>query len=405
VLFVDVDDFKSINDTLGHEAGDEILVDIARRLESCVRGGDTVARFGGDEFAILLEDLNDPDDSQVIADRVLEAMTLGFFVGDVQLRVRASVGSVISGEEDVSGDDLLRRADLAMYAAKAGGKERSLVFDPSMDKDFMDKAKLKMELHASIDRNELEALYQPVVDLPTGKITGAEALVRWDHATQGRLTPDHFLPIAEQSGFIVEIDRWMLRAACAQAATWNAELLDDFSVSVNLSGESLRRDDLVRTVQTALQESGLAPHRLVLEITERAFVDTNAGHRLTELKELGVRLAIDDFGTGYSSLNYLRRFPIDILKIDKSFVDNVVHEQESADLAKAIVGLASALHLNTVAEGIEKRDQAGWLSEYGVGLGQGYLFAKPMTAEDLRAELHHGEVGLVMSGEHRSGAA
>jgi EAL domain-containing protein (putative c-di-GMP-specific phosphodiesterase class I) len=293
----------------------------------------------------------------VIADRILEAMTLGFLVDDVQLRVRASGGVAISDEGDVSGDDLLRRADLAMYAAKAGRERTVLLFEPSLDDDFMGKAKLKAELFKSIDRNELTALYQPLVDLPTGRIVGAEALVRWDHSTEGRLTPDRFLPIAEESGFIVEIDRWMLRTACAQATAWGAELPDDFSISVNMSGESLRQEDLVEVVQTTLQDLRLPPQVLVFEITENAFVYTSAAHRLAGLKKLGVRLAIDDFGTGYSAINYLRRFPIDILKIDKSFVDHVVDEQESADLAKAILGLASALHLKTVAEGIEKQDR------------------------------------------------
>jgi diguanylate cyclase len=288
-----------------------------------------------------------------------------------------------------------------MYAAKAGGKERSLLYEPSLDDDFMGKAKLKAELFKPIDRNELTALYQPLVDLPTGQIVGAEALVRWDHSTEGRLTPDRFLPVAEELGFIVEIDRWMLRTACAQATAWGDELPDDFSISVNISGESLRQEDLVEVVQATLQEVRLPPQALVLEITENAFVDTSAAHRLAGLKKLGVRLAIDDFGTGYSAINYLTRFPIDILKIDKSFVDHVVDEQESADLAKAIVGLASALHLKTVAEGIEKQDQAGSLNEFGVGLGQGYLFAKPMSAEDLRTELHRGPMSTVGSDGHR----
>ena len=401
VLFLDVDDFKSINDTLGHDAGDEVLIDIGRRLQSCVRAGDTVARFGGDEYAILLADLDHPYDAQVIADRILESMKSAFLVGDIELRVRASVGTAISDEGDVTGDDLLKKADLAMYAAKASGKERALVFDPSMNDNFSDTAKLRTELYESINRNELVALYQPVVDLPIGRIVGAEALVRWDHPTEGRMTPDRFLPVAEKSGFIVEIDRWMLKTACAQAAAWGTELPDGFSISVNLSGESLRRDDLVETVRAALQESRLDPGLLVLEITENAFVDTSAAHHLTDLKDLGVRLAIDDFGTGYSAINYLRRFPIDILKIDKSFVDHVVEEQGSADLAKAIVGLASALHLETIAEGIEKQDQAGSLCGFGVGLGQGFLFAKPMSAEDLRAEIQRGPVSMIGSDERR----
>ena len=401
VLFLDLDDFKSVNDSLGHDAGDEILVEVGQRLQRCIRAGDTVARFGGDEFAILLGDLDDPADAQVIADRILEVMTNEFLVGGVQLRVRTSVGVSISDDDEVHGDELLRRADLAMYAAKAGGKERVLFFKPSMDDDFMDKAKLKTELYASIDRDELAAVYQPVVDLPTRKIVGAEALVRWDHPIQGRLSPDRFLPVAEGSGFIVDIDHWMLRTACSQAADWESELPNDFSISVNLSGETLRRDDLVEMVRTALQESRLTPERLVLEITEHAFVETSAAQSLADLKKLGVRLAIDDFGTGYSAINYLRRFPIDILKIDKSFVDNVDHEQESADLAQAIVGLASALHLKTVAEGIEKPDQAGSLRDLGVGLGQGYLFAKPMSAEDFRTELQGNPVTTIGNDERR----
>jgi diguanylate cyclase (GGDEF)-like protein len=400
VLFVDVDDFKSVNDSLGHDAGDEVLVDIGQRVQSCVRAGDTVARFGGDEFAILLSDLDDIHDAQTIADRILEAMTMVFMVGDEEMRVRASVGVAVSQDVGISGDELLRRADLAMYAAKAGGKERALLFEPYMDDDFAGKAKLKRELFASIERNELTALYQPVVDLPAQNIAGAEALVRWNHPTEGLLTPDQFLPIAERSGFIVDIDRWMLKTACAQVASWNGKLPEGFSISVNVSGESLRQDDLVTHVAATLRETGLPPHQLVLEITEHALVDTGAAHHLADLKKLGVRLAIDDFGTGYSAINYLRRFPIDILKIDKSFVDNVVHERD-ASLAKAIVGLASALHLTTVAEGIEQQEQAGSLSDFGVGQGQGYLFARPMPAEDLQLELRRPSATLPEKKERR----
>jgi EAL domain-containing protein (putative c-di-GMP-specific phosphodiesterase class I) len=273
-----------------------------------------------------------------------------------------------------------------MYSAKSQGKNTWFLYNKKMDGDRLGDAHLKGELNHSIEMGELEALFQPLVELPTQRVVGLEALVRWNHPTQGQLSPDVFLPIAEETGFIYDIDLWMLKEACTQAVAWREEGADPFSISINLSGVTLRRDEIVDDIARILEETGITPSDVILEITENVFVHNDAVWRLTELKKLGVRLAIDDFGTGYSSLNYLKRFPIDILKIDKSFIDGN-NRQPGADLTKAIVMLAEALRLDTVAEGIETQDQVGPLSVLGVDQGQGFLFARPLSQQRVGAIL------------------
>jgi diguanylate cyclase (GGDEF)-like protein len=383
VLFLDVDDFKRVNDGFGHDAGDVLLRSIGERIQRCVRSVDTAARVGGDEFAILLDDLTEPDQAIHVAERILESMSFPFLLGDGQeVAVHPSIGIAVS-DEGVAGIELLRRADVAMYAAKIKGKNNYVTYEPSLEEAaapdrFIDR------LAQGIRNGELQALYQPLVDLTTGGVAGVEALVRWKDPTEGLLTPDKFLPAAEKSGLIVEIDLWMLSEACARTAAWQAETGKDITVSVNFSARTLQRDDLVDLVAQALEETGLAPKDLLIEITENVFVHNHAMWRLAELKELGVRLAIDDFGTGYSSLNYLTRFPVDILKIDRSFVDAIGRDAKGAELARAIAMVAEALELGTVAEGIEDEGQVEPLVDFGVGYGQGFLFAKPLAADALR---------------------
>jgi diguanylate cyclase (GGDEF)-like protein len=396
ILFLDVDEFKSVNDTFGHETGDALLVAIGDRLTKCIRASDTAARIGGDEFAVLLCGMAAPADAALMADRILEAFDFPFFVGELELEVHPSIGYASSHDHTVTGQELLRRADVAMYEAKRGGKNKSLEYSRRMDEAVQERAHLNAQLRHAIEGGELVALFQPIVDLSSGSIQGAEALMRWDHPTDGRLTPDRFLPGAEESGYIYELDKWMLEHACRQAVEWHRDGLRDLTISVNLSSRTLQRENLVAEVGRVLRETGLAPRYLILEITENAYLDSAAAARLSELKALGVSIAIDDFGTGYCSLNYLRRFPIDILKIDKTFVDPVGQDPEQTALARAIVSLAGALSLRTVAEGIEGNDQITALTSFGVDFGQGYVFAKPVDDDSLRALVRNGANGSAL---------
>jgi len=393
LLFLDIDNFKALNDTFGHEVGDEILTAVAGRLEGCIRVVDTAARLGGDEFAVLLTDMAQADDPEIVATRILEAMSFIFRVGENDHQLGVSIGVSTSNNPHMGGKELLRRADVAMYAAKAKGKDAFVLFDPTMDDEVLVKALLETQLQRAIDDDELEALFQPIIELGTGRIVGAEALLRWIHPTEGRLTPDKFLPMAEESGFVADLDAWILKKACTRAASWNKQMGLDLGISVNLSGRSLQREDLVESVASVLKETGLMPQSLVLEMTESVFVQSRDAKKLRELKDLGIRLALDDFGTGYSSLNYLRRFPIDILKIDRSFVGELGARTRGGNLTKAIVQMAEALQLVTIAEGIETQEQAGYLVELGVTRGQGFLYHRPLEEAALISELQKSNTG------------
>jgi diguanylate cyclase (GGDEF)-like protein len=385
VLFLDVDNFKALNDAFGHDTGDEILTAVAERLEGCIRVVDTAARLGGDEFAVLLTDMANADDPDIVAARILEAMGFVFSIGKTEHQLSVSIGLAINDNPHLAGRELLRQADVAMYAAKAAGKNAFVVFDQTMDEEVSSKVKLEGQLKRAIYTDELEALFQPIVELATGRVIGAEALLRWIHPTEGRLTPDKFLPMAEESGFVAELDAWILNKACTRAAAWTEELGREIRISVNLSGRTLQREDLVDTVASVLQETGLKPRNLVLEMTESVFVQSRDGKKLRELKDLGIRLALDDFGTGYSSLNYLRRFPIDILKIDRSFVGELGERTRGGNLTKAIVQMADALQLESIAEGIETQDQADVLVGLGVVRGQGFFYHRPLEESALLA--------------------
>jgi len=371
VLFVDLDDFKTVNDSLGHDVGDHLLVSVAERLRACVRVGDTVARIGGDEFAVLVEGDSTGTEGPVIAQRVLAGLAVPFAVAGRDLRVSASLG-LASGRYE-SGEDVLRDADLAMYAAKANGKARVELFEHAMRTSAVDRLELVADVQAAVDAGEMRVHLQPIVDLRTLEVEGHEALVRWEHPQRGLLAPSAFMALAEETGAIVPMGWWVLEQACEKAQEW-----PHGHVGVNMAARQLLDPGAVTTVASILARTGIEPRRVVLEITESVFLDTEAiGHRLHQLRALGVRLAIDDFGTGYSSLSFLTRLPVDIVKIDRSFVDRLGGPPGDEVLVRAVVQLARSLGLRSVGEGVETPAQLERLQSFGCDAAQGYLFGEP----------------------------
>jgi diguanylate cyclase (GGDEF)-like protein len=386
-LMIDLDDFKAINDTLGHEAGDQLLMAVAERLRACVRPGDTSARLGGDEFAVLLEDGATVVDAQKVAQRLVEAMQASFNLVGKEVFVHASIGLAMTESSIDNPDDLMRNADVALYAAKEQGKDRFELFDPAMRELVFDRLQLKSELASAVEHEQFVVHYQPVINLTSAQVTGVEALVRWQHPERGLVMPQAFIPLAEETGAIVAIGRKVLQTACEQLASWAAAVpsLVPLTVNVNLSARQLLHGGIVDDVGDALEVSGVAPQQLVLEITESVLV-TNTAMALTRLRQLcdlGVRLAIDDFGSGYSSLGYLRRLPVQVLKIDKSFVDDLAVGDGVAVLVDAIIKLADTLELETVAEGVELESQCTMLTALGCTAAQGYYFAAPSDAHTI----------------------
>jgi diguanylate cyclase (GGDEF)-like protein/PAS domain S-box-containing protein len=385
VAFLDLDNFKSINDTFGHEAGDALLMAVAGRLQNCLRDSDTIARLGGDEFAVLIEGVDDHDSVLIVAERLVQSLTAPFEVKGRHVMCGGSIGIAFSGRRDEGAEALLANADVAMYEAKAHGKGRYETYRPDMRHNLIHRMDLESRLQQAIEKGELVVHYQPIVEVGSGRIRGAEALVRWNHPEKGLIPPGDFIPLAEETGLIVPIGRWVLEQACAQAKAW--QTLHDYplKISVNLSVRQFQQGSLVAEVAEILRKSRLAPSSLILEITETILAQDSslAVRKLRELKQLGVQLALDDFGTGYSSLSYLRRFPIDVLKIDKSFIDGVHKDSEESALARAIVQIGETLNLRTVAEGIEFAEQAQELETLGCEEGQGFFFARPLDSESL----------------------
>jgi len=384
VLFLDVDDFKNVNDSLGHQIGDELLVAMAGRLRDVVRPTDTVARLGGDEFAILLEQTPDRTSAAWVAERIMAVMSEPFALAGEELHVRASLGIAFRSAEE-GAEELLRNADVAMYWAKSAGKGRYEFFESAMYESVRETLELDAGLRRALESDEFSLQYQPIVELATGAVVSVEALVRWNHPDRGLLGPANFIGRAEETGLIVPLGRWVLDQACHQARIWQTSQpgLAELKVNVNLSMRELQSPSLVHEVADALRRSGLQPGCLVLEVTEStAMEDVDATVlRLDELKALGVHLVIDDFGTGYSSLSYLQKLPITGIKIDKSFVDDVSLGPERSTLARAVIKLGLSLGLEVVAEGIEQRAQVDELYALGCRLGQGDYFARSVEAE------------------------
>jgi diguanylate cyclase (GGDEF)-like protein/PAS domain S-box-containing protein len=390
LLFIDIDRFKVINDSLGHPAGDRMLLAMASRLQGTLRTSDTLARFGGDEFVILCEDLTGEADALDMAERIGHAMAQPLSWGDGELVVTLSTGIAMASSPLVSAESLLRDADAAMYRAKADGRARSAVFAETMRSRAIDRLDTEMSLRRGIENGELVLHYQPIVELPTGRILGTEALARWNHPTRGLVTPDQFIPIAEETGLIVPLGAWVLRQAAAQARAWQRRPgCGGLTMAVNLSALQLANADLVGLLTDVLVESDLPPHCLALEITESVLMDDAAAavQILERLKAIGVRVSVDDFGTGYSSLSYLKRFPVDTLKIDQSFIAGLGDDPNDTAIVHAIVSLAKALNLSTVAEGVETELQAAAVLELGCTVAQGYHFAPPTPPADIEAIL------------------
>jgi diguanylate cyclase (GGDEF)-like protein/PAS domain S-box-containing protein len=390
VLFMDLDDFKSINDSLGHTAGDYLLIEVTRRMQSCLRAADTAARFGGDEFAILLERIDGPDDAWQVAERIFAALREPFEIEGKEIFVRASIGIALGGGGAAS-EEVLRNADVAMYAAKGRGKGRAEIYESGMHVAMLARLELLADLDRALERRELLLHYQPMVTLESGEIVGVEALVRWQHPRHGVIAPSDFIPLAEESGAILALGRWVMLEACQQLHAWQQTYprTPSWTLSVNVSVKQVQQPGFVDEVAEILAATHVAPESLIVEITESVMmqdVDLMLS-RLHALKQLGVRLAIDDFGTGYSSLSYLRQFPFDILKIDKSFVDGAGDVMEERDLTRAIIDLGRTFQLDIVAEGIERAEQLARLQSLDCGLGQGYYFARPLESGAIDALL------------------
>ena len=391
ILLIDLDRFKVVNESMGHLRGDELLVSLALRLGEKIRAGDTLARLGGDEFAILLEDVSSPDEALAFAGDVLNTVSQPFQLDGKEIVSTASIGVAMWDPAYGKAEDILRDADLAMYSAKSDGKAQVALFHASMHKRAVAMLDLENDLRRALDRDEMLLNYQPIVSLDTGKIVGVEALVRWHHTDRGVLSPLDFIPLAEETGLIVPIGEWVLRRACEQTAIWHRDFPDrtPLQINVNLSSRQFAKTDLVDSVAQVLAETQIDPSYLKLEITESALMENaqRSAHILEQFKRRDIQLSIDDFGIGYSSLAYLRTFPIDTIKIDKSFIIDMVTNRDNLEIVRTIAALAQNLNLDVIAEGVEAADQLAQLRALGIEYAQGYLFSRPIDAAAITAML------------------
>ncbi|MEO6565643.1 MAG: bifunctional diguanylate cyclase/phosphodiesterase [Casimicrobiaceae bacterium] len=396
VLFVDLDYFKHVNDSVGHAAGDDVLVEAAERLQRCLRSSDIVGRLGGDEFTILVTDVKSGGDARIVAENVMAAMARPFVVAGNEHFLSASVGIAVYPGDGATADELLRNADTAMYRAKAAGRGQSVFFEERMNLAELDRVRAEQDLRHALEHNEFYLVYQPMLDLHTGQICGAEALLRWNHPEHGLLAPMHFIRLAEETGLIDGLGEWVMREACGQFRMLQEARTPLPRISVNVSARQFKRPHFAETVHRVLQETGIPNTCLEFEITESLLLDATAEVEATlrALSRSGVRIALDDFGTGYSSLAYLKRFPVDVVKIDRSFVKDLPADRSSAAITGAIISMAHALKIKVVAEGVATLEQSDFLRDLGCDFAQGYHYSKPLRAPELasflRRRMHDG---------------
>lgn len=394
VLFLDLDRFKYINDRFGHLIGDKLLLAFAQRLRYAIRSSDTVARFGGDEFVVLLEDISDVDHVSEVTTRIQENMARPFDIDRQEVRITCSIGIILIDDAYENGGEVLRDADIAMYSAKEKGRGQFIVFTPNMRSSVLERMRIETELVHAFEAREFTLHYQPIIALKEGRLTGFEALLRWNHAEIGMIPPITFIPIAEETRLIIPMGIWILREACQQLRKWQDRYpsTPSLTMSVNISSVQFEHPDFIRQVEGILDETGVSPSDLILEITERVIIDDDqkAGQIVTNLKDLGVRVHIDDFGTGYSALGYLQRFPIDHIKMDRSFVNKINGDDENVEIIKAVLNLARDLKIGVIAEGIETENQLRILQRLDCAFGQGYLLSRPVDSGAIEAMLELG---------------
>ncbi len=408
LLFLDLDDFKDVNDTLGHDAGDALLKAVAERLKSYLRESDTVgrhnttlARIGGDEFTILLTNMAEPSGAATVAERIIDELSRPFSISGQEIQIGVCIGISIYPSHGSMAEDLLKKADLALYRSKAEGRNRYHFYSEEMETEIRARKDLERGLHKALAEDQFSLVYQPQMDTHSGAMVGMEALLRWDHPERGPISPVEFIPVAEATGAIVPIGEWVLRQACAQNKAWREAGLPPFSVAVNLSAVQFRQDDLVATVDAAVRDAGLDPADLHLEITESVFMQERGREMLLDFRRRGIRISLDDFGTGYSSLSYLTRFPVDKIKLDRSFVRDIAHDTSSAAIIKAVVNLGHSLSMRVNVEGVETLEELGILKSYGVDEIQGYYYSRPLSADAVPEFV----AGAVASSNHAAKSA